>query len=77
MPRRVKGLLQNDDVLYGHGYNVSELRELLCRRELPGFIERRRLSQRLLAILELAEDGLRRRGLREERFLEIMPSGRV
>lgn len=66
---RLGDLLQNDDVLYGYGHNVSELRELLCRRELPGFIERRRLSQRLLAILELAEDGLRRRGLREERFL--------
>ena len=37
---RLGDLLQNDDVLYGYGYNVSELRELLCRRELPGFIER-------------------------------------
>lgn len=63
-------LVENDTVLYGHGYDVSELRELFCHREYPGFVDRAELSRQLLAILELARSGLAKRGLGEERFLE-------
>ncbi len=63
-------LLDSDSVLYHHGYNASELRELLTYRKLPAFISQKQLSSQLLRILELAEAGLSERGFQEEIFLE-------
>jgi gamma-glutamylcysteine synthetase len=63
-------LLDEDTVLYHHGFPASELRELLTHRTLPSFIDRKALSAKLLQILELAQSGLKRRGFGEERFIE-------
>lgn len=63
-------LLDEDTVLYRHGYSALELRELLTHRTLPSFIDREALSKKLLQILELAQNGLHKRGLGEEVFLE-------
>ena len=63
-------LLNEDTVLYHHGYSAPELRELLTHRTLPSFIDREALSAKLLQILELAQSGLQKRGLGEEHFLE-------
>ncbi|MBR1764972.1 MAG: glutamylcysteine synthetase [Ruminococcus sp.] len=62
-------LLDNDHTIYHRGYSASELRNLLDRRELPDFIDRAELSALLTKIVELAESGLKKRGLGEERFL--------
>ncbi len=62
-------LLDEDSVLYHHGYNASELRELLTYREFPEFIQQKELSAVLLRILELAREGLAERGFQEECFL--------
>ncbi len=62
-------LLERDTRFYQQGYNVRELRAMCSRRALPDFIGKRELSALLLAVLAIAEDGLRRRGLGEEAFL--------
>ena len=63
-------LLDQDEVLYHHGYSASELRELLTYRTLPSFVDRKALSHTLEEILNLAQSGLQKRGLGEEVFLE-------
>lgn len=63
-------LLDEDTILYHHGYSAPELRELLTHRTLPSFIDRKALSAKLLQILELAQAGLKKRGFCEEAFLE-------
>ena len=62
-------LLAADTVLYGHGYGAAELRGLMARRDWPSFIDRTALTAQLHCILDLAEDGLRKRGFHEEVFL--------
>ena len=58
-------LLESDSVLYGHGYGTSELRALLTHRDWPSFVDRKALSVQLQRILDLAEDGLEKRGFGE------------
>ena len=62
-------LLDDDETLYGHGYNVSELRELFNRQDWPLFVDRRALSIQLRRFLDLAAIGCGRRGANEEPFL--------
>ena len=62
-------LLAADTTLYGHGYAAAELRGLMARREWPSFIDRPALVAQLHRILDLAEEGLRRRGFGEEPLL--------
>lgn len=63
-------LLNNDEVLYHHGYSTSELRNLLNEKHIPTFVDKSKLSQELIQILDIAKDGLISRGFDEERFLE-------
>lgn len=58
-------LLQNDRVIYGHGYSADELQHMLSLRELPQFIDRAALTKQLTRILDLAADGLNARGRNE------------
>ena len=62
-------LLDDDETLYGHGYNVSELRELFNRQDWPLFVDRPALSRQLQRILDLAATGCSRRGANEEVLL--------
>ena len=63
-------LLESDSVLYGHGYGTSELRSLLTHRDWPSFVDRKALSVQLQRILDLAEDGLEKRGFGEAFLLK-------
>lgn len=63
-------LLYEDGVLYKHGYDASELRKLIIRNKLPEGVDRETLKQTLISILDLASEGLARKGAREEIFLE-------
>lgn len=63
-------LLDDDKVIYQHGYSVSELRRLFVARELPSFFNRDDAASLLIKVLELAKAGLVERGLHEEQFLE-------
>jgi gamma-glutamylcysteine synthetase len=67
---QLTGILDKDVILYQNGYNAVELRELLNRRELPDFLDRDKTSDLLKQILDLARDGLKKRGLDEEHFLD-------
>jgi gamma-glutamylcysteine synthetase len=63
-------LLNSDKVIYSHGYTASELQRLFSLKELPSFVDKEMLSDTLLRILNLSEDGLKQRGMNEEVFLE-------
>ena len=63
------GLLSSDGVIYSHGYSAAELQRIMSKRTLPDFVDREKLSDILNRILELAESGLRQRGMGEEVFL--------
>lgn len=62
-------LLETDRVLYHHGPNAVALRRLMVQRSLPDFLNPEKFRQLLLAVLALAEEGLRARGMNEEHFL--------
>ena len=63
-------LLENDRVLYHHGYSAGELRKIMNRRDWPEFVDREGLKALCLAVLDLAKENLVRRGLGEEKYLE-------
>lgn len=61
---------ENDRVIYGHGYNPTELRHLFIRKDLPSFVDRDAVYRLCGNVLEIARGGLLDRGLGEERYLE-------
>ncbi len=63
-------LLDEDHVIYHHGYTASELRELFIGRTIPNFVEPDALSNLLLSVIDLARKGLELRGFNEETYLE-------
>ena len=62
-------LLKNDTSIYHNGYNASELRRMFNRRKKADIFCWKEVSSQLLSIVELAEDGLKKRGYGEEHFL--------
>jgi len=62
-------LLAGDSSLYRHGFSAAELRDLLNREIWPDFIDQKTLSKALVRILNIADEGLRKRGKNEEVFL--------
>ncbi|MBO4865320.1 MAG: glutamylcysteine synthetase [Ruminococcus sp.] len=65
----LKELLENDRVIYSHGYSPAELQDMLSKRELPKFLDRDGLRSQLEAILDIAASGLKERAKNEEHFL--------
>ena len=43
---------------------------MLAKNELPGFVDKEKLVQVLMSILDLSASGLKQRGMNEEIFLE-------
>lgn len=66
----LKKLLEDDTVIYSHGYDSSELQRIFSNREIPSFADKQKISQKLIEILDLAADGLKSRGHGEEFFLK-------
>ncbi len=66
---KLSDLLAGDTILYGHGYGAMELRSLMIQSDWPSFIDRQALSVQLHRILDVAEEGLARRGFGEEPLL--------
>lgn len=62
-------ILNNDTVIYKHGYSPVELREMFNKKDLPDFIDKDSLSALLIKIIDLAKDGLVKRDMQEEKFL--------
>lgn len=65
----LKELLENDRVIYSHGYSPTELQRMFSKRKYPEFASESELSNQLIHILEIAEDGLKFRGYGEEVLL--------
>ena len=65
----LKELLENDDVIYSHGFNALELQKLLSKRSQPYFIDENRIEKQLISILDLSSEGLKQRKLGEEILL--------
>ena len=63
-------LLDNDRILYHHGYTSGELRKILAKRNLPEFIDRDKLYSLAKQVVDLAYDGLVSRRQGEEKLLE-------
>ena len=63
-------LLENDKVIYGHGYNATELRHLFIRKKLPSFVNEDDVYNLCRKVLEIAEKGLLDRGFGEEKYLQ-------
>ncbi|MGN0489778.1 MAG: glutamylcysteine synthetase [Ruminococcus sp.] len=63
-------LLENDRVLYHHGYTPSELRKFMIKRDLPEFIDTDKLYILTKQVIDLAYDGLISRRQGEEKLLE-------
>ncbi|MBQ2580609.1 MAG: hypothetical protein II574_03160, partial [Ruminococcus sp.] len=68
--RELGELLKSDKVLYAHGYSATELQDMLSKRQLPQFIDRKAFTAQLVRILDIAADGLKARGKNEEHFLD-------
>ena len=62
-------LINNDNVIYHKGYTAGELRKLLIQDELPAFIDSGELCRLSKDVVDLADIGLKERGIGEEIFL--------
>ena len=62
--------ISKDRVIYHKGYTASELRKLLIQDEIPSFINKKELCELTYNILDIANEGLKQRGLGEEIFLK-------
>lgn len=62
-------LMEEDHVLYHHGYSCAELRRIMNRRSFPQFIDREGLKALCFKVLSLAEEGMKSRGKGEEIYL--------
>lgn len=65
-------LMSEDKTIYHKGYTASELRKLLIQEEIPSFIDKKELCSLTNNILDLAKEGLLKRGLGEEIFLKAL-----
>lgn len=66
----VKTLIERDHVLYNRNIEMTKLRQLFCRGEVPNYLEKDKLKDLVLSILNLAHIGLEKRGFGESHFLE-------
>ncbi|MCI6858824.1 MAG: glutamylcysteine synthetase [Eubacterium sp.] len=67
---KLSELLENDHSIYHHGYNATELRRMFVKRKRPEGFSWKEVSGLLVKVLNLAEDGLKKRGFGEEKFLQ-------
>ena len=68
--KELTAMLENDRVIYGHGYNPTELRHLFIKRKLPSFVDVDAVYRLARNITKLAYEGLAERGYGEEHFIE-------
>jgi gamma-glutamylcysteine synthetase len=62
-------LLDKDHVIYHHGYTAGELRKMFVHEEWPSFVDKEKLYQLVKDVLDLASEGLAKRGYGEEKML--------
>lgn len=69
---RLVSLLENDHVIYHHGYSAAELRKLMNHARWPKYIDRNALRELCVSVLDLAKEGLLKRGYGEECYLNAL-----
>lgn len=67
---RLTEVLEQDHIIYHKGYNASELRRMFVKKELPDIFDWKEVSRLIGQILDIAEEGLHKRGFKEEKFLK-------
>lgn len=65
----LKELLENDEVLYSHGFSAAELQKMFSKREFPEQFDKEAVYRQTKCILDLAYEGLKQRSLGEEELL--------
>lgn len=68
--RELNKILEEDYVLYHHGYTEAELRKMFLKRKLPEFVNEEEVYALAGKIVDLAKQGLLERGYDEEILLE-------
>lgn len=63
-------LMENDSVIYHHGYNATELRKLFVKVTLPDLFDNENTYSLAKQVLDLAYEGLAQRGFDEEKLLQ-------
>ena len=63
-------ILNEDTIIFNQPYSLTELRKIFVKSYLPDFVEEKKLKKLLIKILNLAKEGLKDRGNREEKFLK-------
>ncbi|MGN0275840.1 MAG: hypothetical protein ACI4CZ_01470 [Hominisplanchenecus sp.] len=63
-------LLHEDHVLYHQGYTATELRKMFVKSELPGFVDADALYELVRSVVDIASEGLEKRGFGEEGMLK-------
>lgn len=66
----VTELIATDKILYSHGFSKTELRKLFNAGIIPSGIDKDKLYDLVLKIVELSRKGLLKRGYGEEKYLE-------
>lgn len=65
-------LLEQDNIIYQHGYTATELRKLFVRNELPQFVNENDVYKLARKIVDIAYQGLIERGYGEETMLQAL-----
>ena len=63
-------LIDQDTILYNREHSLYQLRKSLIQYELPEYLDKSELYNLTEEILDIASDGLEKRGLGEEEFLK-------
>lgn len=67
---KLNELLNQDYIIYHQGYTASELRKMFLCDKLPEFVDKENLYELVRKVLEIAKEGLKKRGYGEECLLE-------
>lgn len=63
-------MLEEDTVIYHHGYSATELRKMFDKAKLPSFVDVDALYKLAGSVVDLAKKGLMQRGFGEESLLK-------
>lgn len=67
---KLKEIFDHDYVIYHHGYTATELRKMFVRSDIPDFVNLDELYELAKKVVDLSREGLVKRGLGEEKYLE-------
>jgi gamma-glutamylcysteine synthetase len=66
----LKQLIEDQSETYTNEYTPTQLRKLLIQSEIPEYLDKNQLYEFTNKIVNVASDGLKQRGIGEEKFLK-------